>query len=79
MSTPIIPDSYATWRHCIEVECRIPLTLDYVRQRIAALDNPADFHTCQFVARWGEAHRQKVVAWFRQSQEALQSAAGQPS
>jgi len=63
----IIPDSYQAWRHCIEVECGLHLTPDYIQQRISALDNPADFHTQQFVRRWGEAHRQQVLGWFRQA------------
>ena len=76
MSASIVPDTYAAWRHCIEVECRIPLTLAFVQQRLAALEDAGDFHTRQFVERWGEAHRQRVVEWFRQSREALGAAGG---
>lgn len=26
-NTPAVPDSYAAWRHCIILECGIPLTI----------------------------------------------------
>lgn len=71
MSQPIVPDSYAAWRHCIEVDCGLRLDADYIRQRIAALEDVRDFHTQQFVRRWGEPHRQRIVGWFRQAQEQL--------
>jgi len=63
----IIPDSYQAWRHCIEVECRLQLTPAYIQARIAALNNPHDFHTQQFVRCWGEEHRQQVLGWFQQA------------
>ncbi len=63
----IVPDCYVAWRHCIEVDCRVPLEPAYIEQRLIALQDIADFHTQQFVRRWGEAHRQQVMAWFRQA------------
>jgi len=71
MTDSIIPNSYQAWRHCIEVECQLRLTPDYIQSRIAALDNLADFHTQQFVRRWGEAHRQQVLGWFRQAAQGV--------
>lgn len=73
MKDSIVPDSYAAWRRCIEVDCGIRLDADYIAQRIASLEDPRDFHTQQFVRRWGEPHRQRVAAWFRQAQSELGS------
>lgn len=73
MKGSIVPNHYAAWRHCIEVECGLPLEAGYIRQRIAALENLEDFHTRQFVQRWGEDHRRRVVGWFRQAEEKLHS------
>jgi len=70
----IIPDSYEAWRHCIEVECRLRLSAEYIRERIAALENPHDFHTQQFVRCWGEGQRAQVLAWFRQAGRELAQA-----
>lgn len=69
MKDDIVPDSYEAWRHCIEVDCGLSLDAAYIRQRIAALEDPGDHHTQQFVRRWGEPHRQRVVAWFRRARD----------
>lgn len=71
MNSSILPNSYAAWRHCIEVDCGIRLEAAYIRERLSALQDPGDFHTEQFVRRWGEAHRQRVIAWFRQASAEL--------
>ena len=73
MSNTVVPDNYAAWKHCIEVDCGLTLDLDYVRGRIAALENPADIHTQQFVRRWGDLHRQRVIGWFHRAEGELDS------
>jgi hypothetical protein len=63
----MIPEHYPDWRHCIETVCGIPLTPDYIRERIAALADPHEFHTQRFVDCYGDAHLQRVRAWFAQA------------
>ncbi|QNH21301.1 hypothetical protein HEP73_02219 [Xanthomonas sp. GW] len=67
MSLLVIPDSYAAWRHCVEVECGLSLHQAYIEQRIAALNDHNDHHTQQFVRCWGEPLRQQVLQWFAQA------------
>lgn len=57
-------ETYDDWKHCITVECGIPLTAAYVDERIAALKNPNDHHTRKFRSEWGDAHLAKVIGWF---------------
>ena len=64
--------TYDDWKHCITVLCRMPLTLDYVEQRLAALRDPADHRTQKFIATWGEAHLARVIGWFEQAERELQ-------
>ncbi|TLX56854.1 hypothetical protein DN824_13430 [Stutzerimonas nosocomialis] len=64
-NTPAIPDSYAVWRHCITVECGIPLTADYISRRLAILANPNEYETQRFAEVYGAAHLQAVLAWFQ--------------
>ena len=71
MEDSLVPATYAAWRHCIEVECGLRLEAGYIRQRIAALEDAADHHTQQLVRRWGEPHRQRVVAWFQRARDEL--------
>ena len=63
--------TYDDWKHCITVLCRIPLTPDYVEQRLAALRNPDDHGTQKFTATWGEAHLARVTGWFEQAKREL--------
>lgn len=67
----IVPTTSEEWKHCITVSCRIPLTPEFVEQRIAALSNMQDHHTQRFVTRWGEAHRERTLGWFRQAADEL--------
>ncbi|MEM6481242.1 MAG: hypothetical protein AAF922_02105 [Pseudomonadota bacterium] len=68
---PVIPQSYQEWEHCITVECGIPLTPDYVAERIEALQDTNDHHTQKFIEQYGEAHLTRTLAWFREAQEKL--------
>lgn len=74
MSESIVPTSYEAWRHCIEQECHITLTLPYIAMRLNALQDPSDFHTQQFDRCWGVEHRKRVIGWFKQAESAMQSA-----
>ena len=67
----IVPTSYEDWKHCITVSCDIPLTPQYVQQRIATLTDESDLHTQKFVETWGEAHLARTIAWFRQAEAEL--------
>lgn len=63
----MIPDTYDTWRHCIEFHCGLALDPPFVRERIAELEDLEHFRTRQFVALYGEPHRERVLGWFRQA------------
>ena len=67
----IIPTSYEEWEHCITVKCRIPLTPDYVAERIEALQDMDDFHTLKFIERRGVAHHERTHGWFREAEVRL--------
>lgn len=68
-----IPESYRSWRYCIEVKCGIPLTLAYVRERIRILSDPSCEETRRFARTYGPEHLERVLGWFRQSDAALAS------
>lgn len=63
--------TYDDWRHCITELCRLPLTRDYVEQRLAALRDPADHGTQKFIAAWGDDHLARVIGWFEQAERDL--------
>ena len=68
-----IPQNYEEWKHCITVKCEIPLTPSYVAERLEALNDRKQHHTQKFIARWGEAHHAKTIAWFEQAAKELSS------
>ena len=59
--------SYEEWRHCITVKCGIPLTADYIAERVAALSNPEDKMTARFVQLYGDDHRVRTLEWFERA------------
>lgn len=63
----MIPQTYAQWRHCITIECGLPLTRAYVTERLAILRNERHEDTTRFALLYGQAHLQRVRAWFAQA------------
>jgi hypothetical protein len=66
-----VPETYAAWRHCIEVDCSIALTPTFVTARLAARGDERDPHTRRFVAHWGDAHRRRVLGWLEAAKAAM--------
>lgn len=60
--------TYEDWKHCITQLCKIPLTPEFVAQRLDELRKPEAFNRQRFVQSWGERHRLQVIAWFEQAQ-----------
>ena len=67
----LVLNTYEDWKHCITVDCGIPLTREYVQQRLAALHDPKDYSRERFVAVWGEEHLTRVIGWFQQAEREL--------
>lgn len=68
-----LPNSYEEWKYCITVKCGIPLTENFVAQRLADLSNINSLGTHKFIETWGSAHHRKTVAWFQQAANELKS------
>jgi hypothetical protein len=66
-ASELIPSDYASWRYCIEVKCGLALTPDFLQARIAALADSGDEETRRFARLYGDAHLNRVLAWFRQA------------
>lgn len=69
----LVPENYEDWKVCITVYCGIPLTREFVQQRIIALNDKKDFHTQRFIERWGQAHHDRTLAWFQKAAEELKA------
>lgn len=62
-----LPRSYSEWRTCIEVHCRIPLTVEFVDQRLRELDDGSLLSTEQLLRHYGQAHVEQLREWFRKA------------
>jgi hypothetical protein len=60
----MIPQSYSAWKHCITVQCGIPLTVEYLHRRIAELKSATSYDVQRFRQIYGESHWRKVLMWF---------------
>ena len=63
----LFPQSYESWRYCIEQKCGLRLTTDYIRQRIGILTDSRQEETQRFARTYGEAHLAQVVVWFERA------------
>lgn len=68
MQNSMIPRDFQAWRHCIEVECGIKLTSEYIQKRITSLENNKEHYTREFLRLYGPEHYQNVLGWFKQAQ-----------
>jgi hypothetical protein len=60
-------ETYEEWHDAITRRCGLTLTKTYCEERIRALSDPKDPSTCDFVERYGEGYRRKVVSWFERA------------
>ena len=72
----MIPTTYDQWRECIEVHCKIPLTPEYIRERLAELQNAGHPKTQDFERLYGAEHLQRTIAWFRQAMDETAATVG---
>lgn len=61
--------NYDEWKQCITTLCGIPLTLDYIQQRITELRDSNDYRTQKFKETWGQAHLETVIGWFERAKQ----------
>jgi hypothetical protein len=64
MTTPVIPQTYEQWRHCIIAECGIPLTRAFVEERLAVWADPKRDESRRFDQLYRPEHRERVRQWF---------------
>lgn len=67
----MIPENYAAWRKCIEVDCGVVLKAAYAQERIVRLMDKKDPQTQLFRQKYGDAYTQQVDDWFKQALQQL--------
>jgi hypothetical protein len=63
----MIPETYEQWRRCIEVDCGLVLSPDYIAERVRELSDAQHERSRQYVRLYGDAHRLRVIGWFQRA------------
>ena len=71
MKYDLIPETYEHWHHCITVECGIPLTSEYIAERLQVWRDESAGETTRFRQLYGDAHWRSVIAWFERAEAEL--------
>lgn len=67
MTSPMIPQTYEQWHHCITIECGIELTRAFAEERLKIWRDPNHEETQRFERIYGAAHRARVLQWFERA------------
>ena len=62
----MIPQTYQQWKSCIINDCKINLTKDFAKQRLAVYQDPDNKETQRFISLYGEQHLKNIINWFKQ-------------
>ncbi len=73
MSNPI-PENYEQWHHCITVDCGIPLTSEFINDRLTVWRNEQAEETLRFRRLYGDEHWRCVISWFEQAETEMATA-----
>lgn len=63
----MIPLTYEQWRQCIEHDCGIRLTPDFVQERLTVYVDAGNEETRRFVALYGDNHLKNIIQWYSQA------------
>lgn len=62
----MIPQTSNEWRNCIENDCKINLTEEFARQRLAVYQDPNNQETLKFISLYGQQHLHNIIIWLNQ-------------
>ncbi len=68
MTYDTFPETYEQWRHCITVECGIPLTAEYVAERLAVWRDEQADETKRFRRLYGDGYWRAMIGWFERAE-----------
>ena len=75
MTNPAFPENYQQWRHCITEECGIPLTSEFVEQRLRVWRDESSQETKRYRKLYGDQYWKFMISCFERASKELGSAA----
>ena len=70
----MIPETYEEWRYCITTKCGIPLTANYIEERLRALRSPNDAASVRFRDLYGQRQLDQTIRWFERARSEAKTA-----
>lgn len=60
----MIPQDFDNWKDCIQNKCKIRLTAEFAKQRLAIYNNQELRETQRFIELYGQEHYERIKEWF---------------
>jgi len=60
----MIPQTFEQWLDCIVNRCKITITADFAKRRLAKLRNTDDPGTQRFIDLYGANHLNNLIYWY---------------
>lgn len=61
----MIARTYDDWRRCIEEDCGIALTQEFIKQRLDVYTDASNSETKKFIDLYGAEHLNNIVRWLQ--------------
>ncbi len=62
----MIPQTFNDWKNCIVDDCKINLTREFAKQRLAVYQDNKNVETQKFISLYGQQHLLNIIQWFQQ-------------
>lgn len=62
----MIPQTFNDWTNCIVNDCKINLTREFAKQRLAVYQDNKNVETQKFISLYGQQHLLNIIQWFQQ-------------
>lgn len=60
----MIPQTFEQWKTCLINDCKINLTKEFARIRLAVYNDLDKPETKKFIRLYGFQHHQNIIGWF---------------
>lgn len=61
----MIAQSFEEWKYCIENDCKIKLTKEFAKKRLAVYLNREEAETQKFISLYSEQHLENIIKWLK--------------
>lgn len=58
-----MPKTFEEWQDCVVNKCNIPLTKEFIQNRLTVYLNKDNSETKKFISLYGERHLNNIIIW----------------